>query len=56
MMGTGVMIKEMMISEGNGSGQDDCSDQFHKDDKLHGEAECTAKISNQNQLHQVMDG
>jgi hypothetical protein len=32
-------------SESDSSRQHECTNEFHKDDKLHREAECTTKIS-----------
>lgn len=44
------------IQQRDGDRQDDSSDQVHKDDKLHAEAEGTAKVSNEDEFHQVVDG
>lgn len=42
--------------KGDGSGQDERSDEFDKHNKLHAEAEGAAEILDENELHEVVDG
>ena len=42
-------------SESDGSGKNQSPHQFNANDELHAEAESSAKISHENELHQVVD-
>jgi len=42
-------------SESNGSRKHECTNQFDEYNKLHAEAESATQITNQNQLHKIVD-
>ena len=44
------------IGQDDGHRQDDSSEEVHEYDELHAEAESTAKIPDEDQLHEVVDG
>jgi len=46
---------DQVESEGNGSREDKCAHELDEYDELHAEAECAAEISDENQLHEVMN-
>lgn len=49
------MFLTKVKGESNSGRQDQGTDEFDEDDKLHAEAKCAAKISNEHQLHQIVD-
>lgn len=44
------------IGEGNSDWEDDSAEKIHEDDKLHTEAECAAKVPDEDEFHQVVNG
>lgn len=47
---------ENVEGETDGGGKHEGTDEVHKDDKLHREAECTAQVTDQHELEQVVNG